>query len=117
MSIHNLGDLSIAITYAWLPWKESRALELLDPCLEDSFVESQLLRCVHVGILCVQQFAKDRPAMSSVVLMLAIIEATLPQPKHTSFFIERSSADMVDKSKVIEPHTVNSVTITELHGR
>lgn len=102
---------------AWLLWKESRALELLDPCLEDSCVESQLLRCVHVGLLCVQRSATDRPAASFAVLMLANIGATLPQPKQPGFFVERSSADMVAKSKMTEPHTVNSVTITELHGR
>ncbi|KAL9441362.1 hypothetical protein AB3S75_019948 [Citrus x aurantiifolia] len=103
--------------HAWLLWKESRALELLDPCLEDSCVESQVLRCVHVGLLCVQRSATDRPAASFAVLMLANIGATLPQPKQPGFFVERSSADMVAKSKMTEPHTVNSVTITELHGR
>jgi len=49
------------------------------------------MRCVwlHVGLLCVQHHAEDRPTMLSVVLML-ISEGRLPPPKKPAFFTEES---------------------------
>ncbi|XP_059591525.1 G-type lectin S-receptor-like serine/threonine-protein kinase SD1-1 [Vitis vinifera] len=67
--------------HAWLLWTEDKALELMDQCLKDSCVESQVLRCIQVGLLCVQKCLADRPTMSSVVFMLGNEEAVLPQPK------------------------------------
>ncbi|KAK9269368.1 hypothetical protein L1049_001139 [Liquidambar formosana] len=93
------------------------ALELLDTCLENSCVESQVVRCIQVGLLCVQRFPEDRPAMSSVVFMLANEGATLPQPKQPGFFIERSSFETAGIPRKDEFHTENSVTTSMLEGR
>ncbi|KAK6132614.1 hypothetical protein DH2020_033644 [Rehmannia glutinosa] len=75
---------------AWLLWKENKILELMDECFKDTFVESQVKRCIQVGLLCVQKFAEDRPDMSSVIFMLGTDGAILPEPKEPGFFIERS---------------------------
>ncbi|KAK7301857.1 hypothetical protein RJT34_12733 [Clitoria ternatea] len=61
---HNL------IGYAWKLWKEGRPLELIDKSLEDTCFVSQILHCIHVSLLCVQQHPEDRPGMSRVLLML-----------------------------------------------
>ncbi|RVW68953.1 hypothetical protein CK203_057004 [Vitis vinifera] len=47
-----------------------QALEVMAACLEDSCIESQLLRCIQVGLLCVENLPADRPAMSSVIFTL-----------------------------------------------
>ncbi|KAL8510386.1 hypothetical protein ACS0TY_017269 [Phlomoides rotata] len=69
------------INIAWVLWKENKTLELMDECLKHTFVESEVKRCIHVGLLCVQNFAEDRPTMSSVLFMLGNDEAILPEPK------------------------------------
>ncbi|XP_022753955.1 G-type lectin S-receptor-like serine/threonine-protein kinase At4g27290 [Durio zibethinus] len=102
--------------HAWLLWNEGRAMELVDACLEDSIVESQVLRCIQVGLLCVQNLPKDRPTMSSVNFMLANEVACLPYPKEPGFFTDRSCKANTDTRKE-ELHTVNVVTITMLGGR
>ncbi|KAK2990171.1 hypothetical protein RJ640_014623 [Escallonia rubra] len=84
----------ILLEIAWLLWNEDKAIELMDSCLEDSYVESQVLACIQVGLLCVQKLPKDRPEMSSVVFMLGIEGVTLPEPQQPGFFIERSSIEM-----------------------
>ena len=76
---------------AWLLWNEGKTMELMDACLKDSCVESQVLRCIQVGLLCVQKLPVDRPTMSSIIFMLGNEEATLSQPKQPGFFFERSS--------------------------
>ena len=59
----------------------------------------------------------DRPAMSSVILMLGNEGATLPQPKHPGFFTGRSSVDTDTLSGKTELHSENAVTISILKGR
>ncbi|KAF8414038.1 hypothetical protein HHK36_002037 [Tetracentron sinense] len=74
--------------HAWRLWKEDKALELIDESMSDSFLATEVLRCIHVGLLCVQQRADDRPTMSTVVLMLSSESAVVPTPKQPGFFTE-----------------------------
>ncbi|KAG9134915.1 hypothetical protein Leryth_001198 [Lithospermum erythrorhizon] len=76
---------------AWLLWSENRALELMDECLDDLNVECQVMRCIQVGLLCVQKFANDRPSAMGVLSMLSHKEEVLQQPKQPGFFSERSN--------------------------
>ncbi|CAJ2678389.1 unnamed protein product [Trifolium pratense] len=68
------------IGYAWRLWNEERVMELLDPSIRDSSPKSKALRCIHIGMLCVQDSASNRPNMSSVVLMLESEATALPLP-------------------------------------
>ncbi|KAK6932454.1 S-locus glycoprotein domain [Dillenia turbinata] len=76
------------VGYAWHLWNEGRILELMDQELVHSFCKSEVLRCIHVGLLCVQNYSKDRPKMSVVVLMLSS-ETDRPQPKEPAFAFEK----------------------------
>ncbi|XP_022753210.1 G-type lectin S-receptor-like serine/threonine-protein kinase At4g27290 [Durio zibethinus] len=102
--------------HAWMLWNEGRAMELVDACLEDSIVESRVLRCIQVGLLCVQNLPKDRPTMSSVNFMLANEEANVPYPKEPGFFTD-TSCNANKATRKEERHTVNEVTITMVGGR
>ncbi|GMN61950.1 hypothetical protein TIFTF001_031032 [Ficus carica] len=73
--------------HAWKLMNEGREIEMLDSSLRDSHSSSEVLRCIHVGLLCVQQRTADRPNMSSVVVMLGS-ESVLPQPKKPGYFME-----------------------------
>ena len=53
----------------WEKWKEGRVLEVVDSSLNFSS-ESEVLRCIQVGFLCLQEKEKDRPNMLSIVFML-----------------------------------------------
>ncbi|EOY12744.1 S-locus lectin protein kinase family protein, putative [Theobroma cacao] len=115
-SFHHPDHHHSLSAHAWLLWNEGRAMELVDACLEDSIVESQVLRCIQVGLLCVQNFPKDRPKMSSVNFMLANEEAMLPHPKEPGFFTDTNSKANTPTRKE-ESDTVNVVTITMVGGR
>ncbi|KAK0602936.1 hypothetical protein LWI29_038397 [Acer saccharum] len=103
--------------HAWVLWNNGRALEVKDVCLDDSFIESQVLRCIQVGLLCVQMFPEDRPEMSSVVFMLANEGLLLPQPKQPGFFTERGFITGSTSSGKEKSHTENAMSITTLDGR
>ncbi|GAY55300.1 hypothetical protein CUMW_163410 [Citrus unshiu] len=55
---------------AWDLWKDNRALDLMDPILENEASYPMLARYVNVALLCVHENATDRPTMSEVVSML-----------------------------------------------
>ncbi|XP_049344525.1 G-type lectin S-receptor-like serine/threonine-protein kinase SD1-1 [Solanum verrucosum] len=107
---HNL------LGHAWLLWSEGNALELIDECIKESFSESQVLRCIQVGLLCVQKLPEDRPTMASVVFWLGNEGLALPQPKQPGFFIERNSMESTESS-TDEAYISSSLSITVLEPR
>ncbi|TKY66632.1 G-type lectin S-receptor serine/threonine-protein kinase SD1-1 [Spatholobus suberectus] len=104
------------VTYAWSLWKEGRALELVDSNVKDSCVLSEVLRCIHVSLLCVQQHAEDRPAMPSVVLMLGS-ESELAQPKEPGFYVKNDQGATGSISGHSDIMSNNEITITLLEAR
>ncbi|KAH7662279.1 Non-specific serine/threonine protein kinase protein [Dioscorea alata] len=52
------------------------------------------MRCIYVGLLCVQEHPGDRPLMSSVLLMLGSDRAILPYPKEPGFSVRNVSYQM-----------------------
>ncbi|KAL1563656.1 G-type lectin S-receptor-like serine/threonine-protein kinase isoform X2 [Salvia divinorum] len=108
----NSGHYLNLLGHAWLLWNEKRIMELMDECLNDTFKESEVKRCMQVGLLCVQKFADDRPFMSSVVSMLGSDGAVLPEPKEPGFFMERSCST----SPYVESEN-ETITITDLEAR
>ncbi|KAL5547051.1 hypothetical protein UlMin_006738, partial [Ulmus minor] len=72
------------ISYAWQVWTEGRGLELVDEELANSYCESEVMRCIHVGLLCVQDSAAERPTMADVVFMISH-ETDRPHPKQPMF--------------------------------
>ncbi|KAM4133718.1 hypothetical protein ACJW30_01G352200 [Castanea mollissima] len=77
--------------HAWRLWIEDKPKELIDEFLifDDSCTLFEVLRCIHVGLLCVQQSPEDRPNMSSVVLMLSN-DNPLPSPRQPGYFTEKA---------------------------
>ncbi|KAK9155985.1 hypothetical protein Sjap_003465 [Stephania japonica] len=103
--------------HAWNLWNEDRALELVDEVFTvDVSSRSAVLRCIQVGLLCVQQRLDDRPTMPSVVMMLGSESANLPQPKQPGFYYERSSTDEGPSSSEKFSHGKN-LSFTQLEGR
>ncbi|XP_060675677.1 cysteine-rich receptor-like protein kinase 15 [Ziziphus jujuba] len=77
------------LTYAWNLWNEGKGLELMDPLLKDSCEANEFMRYVHIGLLCVQEDAYNRPTMSFVVHMLKSETISLSQPERPAFSVGR----------------------------
>ncbi|KAL3361741.1 hypothetical protein AABB24_014554 [Solanum stoloniferum] len=105
------------IGYAWDLWKEGRALELKDPALEDLCDTEQLLRVIHVGLLCVQEGAADRPTMSDVISMLGNGSMSLPIAKQPAFFTGRDEAESYSSTINTKECSVNDCSITAVEAR
>ena len=64
-------------------------LEFVDNSLMESCWTSEIVRCIHIGLLCVQENPQDRPTISVVVVLLGSESIVLPQPKHPAFSLDR----------------------------
>nr|DAD44695.1 TPA_asm: hypothetical protein HUJ06_002925 [Nelumbo nucifera] len=104
------------VGYAWELWKEDAALKLIDPTLDPSCCRNEFLRCIHVGLLCVQESPGDRPTMSVVVSMLTNQMMPLPEPNQPGFS-DRSLAPVDSHSRNLEGVSINHATITVMEGR
>ncbi|KAL5063206.1 hypothetical protein RYX36_024943 [Vicia faba] len=105
---HNLN----LIGHAWRLWSEDKQLEMIDESLKDSVVMDEALKCIQIGLLCVQDRADDRPEMSSVVLMLNG-ERALPSPRKPGFYPH----EIVSTLNKEEFSSTNEISISILHPR
>jgi hypothetical protein len=69
----------------WRLWGENKVFDLMDPTLHEGCNADQFVKCVHIGLLCVQDDPKDRPTTSNVVTMLDSETGTLPTPKQPAY--------------------------------
>ncbi|XP_054811718.1 cysteine-rich receptor-like protein kinase 10 [Prosopis cineraria] len=107
------------LIYTWNLWCEGKCLKLMDPMLEDSYIGSEVLKCIHIGLLCVQEDAKDRPTMSTIVVMLASDTMSFPKPNRPAFSVERTANIPEDSStsKDSKVPSVNGVTVSYIIPR
>lgn len=75
------------ISFAWKSWKDGTASNIVDPMINNGST-NEIMRCIHIGLLCVQENLADRPTMASVVLMLHSYSITLPVPSEPAFFMQ-----------------------------
>ncbi|EYU27867.1 hypothetical protein MIMGU_mgv1a020672mg, partial [Erythranthe guttata] len=112
-------DLNL-LGHAWKLWNEEKPMDFLDGSTVEvkSASAETALRCIQIGLLCVQQRHEDRPTMSNVLVMLENEQLALAQPKQPGFYTQRTVID-TDSSSTGKniPRTSNEITVTLLHGR
>ncbi|KAL6624496.1 hypothetical protein ACP70R_031817 [Stipagrostis hirtigluma subsp. patula] len=85
-------------------WTRGNVIELIDPSLSDNPPVEQLMKCIHIGLLCLQRKPAARPVMSSVNIMLSSGTVHLPSVSRSDFFIQDVSAsDSTDGYSASQP--------------
>uniref|UniRef100_A0A0E0EVM9 Protein kinase domain-containing protein n=1 Tax=Oryza meridionalis TaxID=40149 RepID=A0A0E0EVM9_9ORYZ len=114
---HHSGDFINLLGFAWSLWGEGRWLELIDESLVSKYppAENEIMRCINIALLCVQENAADRPTMSDVVAMLSSKTMVLAEPKHPGYFNVRVANE--EQSVLTEPCSVNDMTISAISAR
>ncbi|XP_073139392.1 cysteine-rich receptor-like protein kinase 15 [Henckelia pumila] len=80
-SFKNGDDMEDLLSMAWKQWRQGTEENIIDPVLRvGSSNLRDMFRCVHIGLLCVQENPNDRPTMASVVLMLSSSKISLSAP-------------------------------------
>lgn len=102
---------------AWMLWKEGTVLELVDENIKEKCNLSEVLRCIHVSLLCVQQNQYDRPNIASAVLMMES-EMEMAEPKQPGFFREKDSIPPhLSYSSQNQFSSTNEITMTLIDAR
>ncbi|CBI41078.3 unnamed protein product, partial [Vitis vinifera] len=112
---HDEQSLSL-LGYAWKLWNGDIMEAFIDGRISEECYQEEILRCIHVGLLCVQELAKDRPSISIVVSMLCSEIAHLPSPKPPAYSERQITID-TESSRRQNLCSVNQVTVTNVHGR
>ncbi|KMZ67227.1 S-locus receptor kinase (SRK) [Zostera marina] len=104
---HNLLDI------VWKLYKDRRSFELLDKTISCPSSMSQVMRFIQIGLLCTQEYAADRPDISTVVFMLSNENSPIPEPTTPGFCKLSGDDHNVSTSK----HAANYITITTNYTR
>lgn len=114
---------------AWKNWRNGTADNIIDPALNTA-LRDEIVRCIQIGLLCVQEKVADRPTMVSVVLMLDGYSFALPDPLQPAYFMKKSCLTDIQFSGCSSVQTVsdeqksdcadasaNEASITSLYPR
>ncbi|XP_049932221.1 cysteine-rich receptor-like protein kinase 44 isoform X2 [Nymphaea colorata] len=78
--------------YAWNQWRTRRTSDFIDPMLGETASTSEILKCYHIGLLCVQEDPASRPTMSAIINMLESDSPTLPTPQRPPLVFSSDSS-------------------------
>ncbi|CAL5011394.1 unnamed protein product [Urochloa decumbens] len=66
------SDSISMLSHVWENWRAGLMVDMVDPSLGESYCpESEVMNCIEIGLLCVQENPADRPEASAVMLMLS----------------------------------------------
>ncbi|KAL5837536.1 hypothetical protein ACOSQ3_014705 [Xanthoceras sorbifolium] len=106
------------IGYAWRLWKEGDPLEVAHPSLRSSSSKEQVLRCINVALLCVEDNPSDRPSVSIVISMLTSEAVELPMPKQPAYSAGRKILeDNLISESMTQSQSRNHLTISVMDTR
>ena len=100
---------------AWSLWKDGNTKDFVDSSIVGSFSLNETLRCIHIGLLCVQGSPNARPLMSSVLSFLENGDISLLPPKEPMYFAEDNYG--TDGAAENTVKSANNMSITVLDGR
>ncbi|XP_047149355.1 G-type lectin S-receptor-like serine/threonine-protein kinase RKS1 [Vigna umbellata] len=103
------------IGHVWILWTEGMALDIVDSTLSQSYSPALVLRCIQIGLLCVQENAENRPSLSEVAFMLSN-ETPLSPPQKPAFLFH-GDRDCPEPSTSGGGSSINEVTATTIIAR
>lgn len=99
---------------AWKHWRDGTIKEMIDgSLLEREYLVRDVARCIHIGLLCVQDEAVRRPNMSSVAVMLSSDSITLPIPSPPAFHEGRHQVSYTNS----QDHSVDEASMSGVDPR
>ncbi|KAF8719401.1 hypothetical protein HU200_024112 [Digitaria exilis] len=104
----------VSCKLVWWHWSLGSVEQLLDGYPADEPGKQEMLRCIHIGLLCVQEDPQLRPSMASVLLMLKHRITTMSAPTKPAFVVLSVETPRV---AVREPSSTNEVSVSDLEPR
>ncbi|KAL1342751.1 cysteine-rich receptor-like protein kinase 29 [Arachis hypogaea] len=125
--IHNGEYVEHLISFTWKKWMEGSdsASDIVDQTFYSSRFRNEITRCIHIGLLCVQENVADRPTMATVVMMLNSESVILPIPSKAAYVTMNNAGDLSNGRRLGESGNyalqtssgANEASITDPHPR
>ncbi|KAJ6769673.1 CYSTEINE-RICH RECEPTOR-KINASE-LIKE PROTEIN [Salix purpurea] len=121
---NKLGQGGFGVVYkSWRKWNGGiTPLDIIDPTLNVG-PRSEIMRSIHIGLLCVQENEALRPTMAQVSMMLSNYSVSLAAPSKPAFLMLRETSilpllSVSDESRTKSPQwSNNELSISELDPR
>ncbi|KAI9123553.1 hypothetical protein K1719_004853 [Acacia pycnantha] len=103
------------LSYTWKRWKEENLLEILDFNIKGFGSYNEVIKCIQIGLLCVQENPDSRPTMAEVVSYLSNDSIQLPLPQEPAFFLHGGMGPITSRSN--EPASTIEMSMSEFFPR
>ncbi|XP_047154513.1 cysteine-rich receptor-like protein kinase 25 [Vigna umbellata] len=119
---HHMGEG--LMTEVWREWKNETPMGILDQNMKENYSESEVVRCLQIGLLCVQENPNIRPTMGRVVSYLNNHSLELPSPQEPAFFlhgidkraVQQGSSSSISANSSM-PFSVNEMSTSNFYPR
>ncbi|QHO08317.1 cysteine-rich receptor-like protein kinase 25 isoform X1 [Arachis ipaensis] len=98
------------LSLVWRQFCNQRPLSVLDPKMKENCSEFEVIRCIQIGLLCVQENPDERPTIATIVSYLSNISLELPSPREPAFFLHAK----MDPTKTIAGESSSSFSVNEM---
>ncbi|KAI9124004.1 hypothetical protein K1719_005304 [Acacia pycnantha] len=92
---------------AWKHWRDEELTAILDSNVTEAVSHSEIMKCIHIGLLCVQGNPQIRPSMNEVVQYLSNDSMKLPIPQEPAFFMHSQKEQAATNRAIMEAQLVN----------
>ncbi|XP_028221450.1 cysteine-rich receptor-like protein kinase 25 isoform X3 [Glycine soja] len=106
------SDHDDLLSYTWEQWMDEAPLNIFDQSIKAEFCDhSEVVKCIQIGLLCVQEKPDDRPKITQVISYLNSSITELPLPKKP---INSRQSGIVQKIAVGESSSGSTPSINEM---
>ncbi|XP_057757396.1 cysteine-rich receptor-like protein kinase 25 isoform X1 [Arachis stenosperma] len=98
------------LSLVWRQFCNQTPLSVLDPKMKENCSEFEVIRCIQIGLLCVQEDPDERPTISTIVSYLSNISLELPSPREPAFFLHAK----MNPTKTIAGESSSSFSVNEI---
>ncbi|KAH6821081.1 hypothetical protein C2S53_014991 [Perilla frutescens var. hirtella] len=112
-------ELSLSLLgFAWKLWSDDNGISFVDESIANTNLEEEIVRCIQIGLLCVQEIPNDRPCIQTVMSMLSREIVDLPAPLQPIFSDKWNgfTTGFTHPGNQVG-YSINELTLTILDGR
>ncbi|KAI9096027.1 hypothetical protein K1719_026174 [Acacia pycnantha] len=104
------------ISYTWKKWRYDKLEEILDSNINEVGSTNAVIKCIQLGLLCVQENPNTRPSMATVVSYLNNDSIQLPLPHEPAFVLHGQPEDITTNGSG-ESCSINEASMSEFFPR
>nr|XP_012567896.2 cysteine-rich receptor-like protein kinase 8 [Cicer arietinum] len=98
----------------WREWKNQTPLSILDPNIKEDYTKSEVIKCIQIGLLCVQHHPDTRPSIVTVASYLSSYSIELPTPQEPAFLHDKIYSKSLPKQSNSIQFANNCASINEM---